>query len=476
MYVPTGSPYGRVFTVYCQTCWWDDKLWSPLDFGIEVDLTKPFFEQFKQLQQQVPRVAITNTNSENSAYTNYTANNKNCYMVFSNSYGHNEDCYYGTMLAKNRNCIDAIQIEDCELCYDCVDCKQSYRLVKCSMCDNCQESFWLEDCRGCSNCFMGKGLRNKQYYILNQSYTKAAYFKKLAEYKLNTQTGFTRAQTEFADFALTLPAVYSYQLNTEHCSGDYIANSVNCRQCFDTADSEQCSYLQYSVNQNKEVYDCSYSGGCELGIENLSYVGGYNCLGCHIVWWNVANLAYCELCFNNTSDCFGCIGLRGKKYCIFNKQYTKIEYERLVKQLKASMTQEQTWSQFFPANLSPFGYNETVAQEYFPLTKVQAQKAGYLWKDESAADLSNTAGFNQCQQCCKNFKLIKQEINFYKQLNLPVPALCFNCRHKARLFRRRPRQLWPRQCAKCHESIQTTFTPTRPELVYCAECYCKILR
>ena len=26
------------------------------------------------------------------------------------------------------------------------------------------------------------------------------------------------------------------------------------------------------------------------------------------------------------------------------------------------------WGEFFPSSLSPFGYNETVAQEYFPLT------------------------------------------------------------------------------------------------------------
>jgi len=27
------------------------------------------------------------------------------------------------------------------------------------------------------------------------------------------------------------------------------------------------------------------------------------------------------------------------------------------------------WGEFFPASLSPFGYNETVAQEYFPLSR-----------------------------------------------------------------------------------------------------------
>ncbi|MEI8092157.1 MAG: hypothetical protein WCG98_08430 [bacterium] len=30
--------------------------------------------------------------------------------------------------------------------------------------------------------------------------------------------------------------------------------------------------------------------------------------------------------------------------------------------------------EFFPTSLSPFGYNETVAMEYFPLTKEEAMK------------------------------------------------------------------------------------------------------
>ena len=27
------------------------------------------------------------------------------------------------------------------------------------------------------------------------------------------------------------------------------------------------------------------------------------------------------------------------------------------------------WGEFFPHEMSPFGYNETVAQEYFPMTE-----------------------------------------------------------------------------------------------------------
>jgi len=38
---------------------------------------------------------------------------------------------------------------------------------------------------------------------------------------------------------------------------------------------------------------------------------------------------------------------------------------------------------------------------------------------------------------------------------------------------RNPRKLYERNCDKCGEDIQTTYEPSRPETVYCEECYNK---
>ena len=92
---------------------------------------------------------------------------------------------------------------------------------------------------------------------------------------------------------------------------------------------------------------------------------------------------YCELCFGN-QNLFGCIGLRHKKYCILNKQYTKEEYEKMVAKIIQHMQQTGEWGEFFPKELSPFAYNETIAYEYFPLEKEEALAKGLRWyEDES---------------------------------------------------------------------------------------------
>lgn len=146
-----------------------------------------------------------------------------------------------------------------------------------------------------------------------------------------------------------------------------------------------------------------------------------------------------------------------------------------------------SWGQFFPVNLSPFGYNETTAQEYLPLTQAEAEKRGFRWspevlritgKETSGApeQIENVSeSFAKevlaCEACKKNYKVAAQEIAFLKSSRYPFPRTCPECRHRERLATRNPRKLWKRNCAKCGTDIATTFAPNRPEIVYCERCY-----
>ncbi|MBU0668313.1 hypothetical protein KJ835_04295, partial [Patescibacteria group bacterium] len=446
--------------------------------------------QFHDLQKAVPRVSITNTNSENSDYTNYTANNKNCYLIFSNSYGHNEDCYYGTCLTKCTNCTDTINVSDCQYCFDLNDCINCYKLISSRDCYDCSESYFLADCKRCQNCIGCKGIRDKQYYIFNKQYSKENYHKFLQEAGLGTYSGYMKLKTQFSKFDQKMPQPYSRQKNCENCTGDHIENSQNCKFCFDTHNTQDCAYMQFSVENNKDCYDNSNSGGSVACHENHSMVGGTNCSFNNLTWWGIHDLYYCELCFNNAGNLFGCIGLRQKQYCILNKQYSKEDYEKLVPKIIEHMTKTGEWGEFFPMNISHFGYNETVANEYFLLQKAEALKLGAQWQEEDTlssyrgpiikvpddikqVDDRITKQILTCGDCGKNYQIIAQELKFYKQMELPIPLKCNNCRHKDRMILRNPRKLWNRTCAKCSAEIQTSYAPNRPEIVYCEKCYLK---
>lgn len=145
------------------------------------------------------------------------------------------------------------------------------------------------------------------------------------------------------------------------------------------------------------------------------------------------------------------------------------------------------WGRFFPSNTSPFAYNETVAQEYIPLTKEQATAKGYRWKDPDLREFKPQTyvvapeikdvkddilqNILTCASCKRNFKIIAQELKRLRTLGLPVPTKCPDCRHIDRMSLRNARKIYARKCAKCQTTIQTTFAPGRPETVYCEKCY-----
>ncbi|MCH7525501.1 MAG: hypothetical protein IIC74_11030, partial [Bacteroidetes bacterium] len=85
----------KPYVIYCSECFHGDK-WDALSFGQEVDFSKPFLQQFKKLQLKVPRIYAFVFQNFNSEYTNGSAFNKNCYLIFVSD--HNEDCSYSYSL------------------------------------------------------------------------------------------------------------------------------------------------------------------------------------------------------------------------------------------------------------------------------------------------------------------------------------------------------------------------------------------
>jgi hypothetical protein len=69
------------------------------------------------------------------------------------------------------------------------------------------------------------------------------------------------------------------------------------------------------------------------------------------------------------------------------------------------------------------------------------------------------------------FKIIPQELEFYRKHNLPIPRRHPDQRHLDRMALRNPRKLFDRKCDKCNKDIKTTYSPDRKEIVYCESCY-----
>ena len=467
--------------VYCNNCWWSDS-WECTSTGREYDFSKPFFQQFSELLATAPILALFAKNNVNSDYVNQETDDKNCYL---NAGGHfNEDCYYNTYAHRCKNVMDNYWTFRCELCYMCVHSDDCFNSTYLQNCNNVRDSHYSKECKNCEYCFGCYGLSHKKYCFFNEQLTPEAYTEKVAAI-LPSRSEREKYQQLAVSHFLKYPHEATKMYTSEDSDGEMLMNCKNVHNAFnieiaeDSKDLVICAYL-------KDCQDISAAGWAELCYQITSSMKSYQLLfASHCA--EVKDALYTIQSFN-CDHLFGCIGLYRKSYCILNKQYTKEAYEALVPRIIEHMQSTDEWSQFFPMAMSPFAYNETVAQEYFPLTKATVEQKGLHWQDHTLMNRYEGPQITipdhidqvtdeilkqilSCTECQKNYKVIQQELEFYRQRRIPASTLCLDCRHKYRLALKTPNCLYDRNCQGCQKEIKTPYAPERKEIVYCNGCY-----
>ena len=464
----------KPFTVYNPDFWIEDK-WDAIDYGIEVDLESSFLDQFETLFKNVPLKSLVSEYNEWCIYTNICWYCKDCYLTVGSEY--TENSCYGTLIQKSSHIVDSNYTYECENCYSCLDiekCFHCYYLKNSSNCSYCYSSSNLVNCHYCIEC---ENLSNKKYCIKNEQVTKEEFEAYLENHSYHFHKN---------DIVKYINGHWS-----ENASGDYILNSKDIYNSFEINDGENISHSQI-VMWGKDLYDCSNCYiDCQKSYEIMSSLTTNSNIFSAFIY-NCNNTIYSLNC-NDCSDILLCTGLKHKQYCILNKQYTKKQYQELAPKIIERMKKDWEYWEFFPMSLSPFGYNETLANEYFPVSKLQAEEKWCNWSDYEApfpqvkkvlpaeklpADISDTPDdiLNwaiECEITKKPFRIIPQELKFYRKHWLPIPKRHPDQRHLDRVKLRNPRKLYERKCDKCKIDISTTYAPERKEIVYCEDCYWK---
>ena len=196
-------PEGTLFPVYETDVWYSDQ-WDPYQYGMDYDFSRPFFEQFRELENKVPHLALTKQGmSINSPYTHRVHDMKNCYMLFRATKCN--DSFYSYTVENITDSSDCVWTDQSELCYECITCKHCYNTKFSQDCNDCRDSFFLYACRNCSNCVGCVNLVNKESYIWNQPYSKEEYFKKIKELKLNTFSGWLKLKKSLMNLGKNFP-------------------------------------------------------------------------------------------------------------------------------------------------------------------------------------------------------------------------------------------------------------------------------
>jgi len=112
---------------------------------------------------------------------------------------------------------------------------------------------------------------------------------------------------------------------------------------------------------------------------------------------------------------------------------------------------------FFNPSLSIFGYNETLAMEYFPMSKTEASERSYTWQDNNYdpkvpenvkaikaeeytdqqwEELKNDNEIIKqifiCTESGRPFRILKQELESYRKHNVSLPKFHPDIRHEHR--------------------------------------------
>ena len=486
-----------LFKVFDLKYWWSKK-WGGEEYTREYDFNKPFFEQFKKFNQTVPHPAILSYyhTVNNSPYTISSFDVKDCY--FTTMTGWAENTHYSYWVVRTKDSLDLLDSDSCENCYQLVGCCKCYGCRFCWECENCINSVFLYDCRHCQNCFGCFNLRHKSYCFFNEQLTKKEYEVKMKEINLGDRDVLENYKNRFRKLLKgAIRENLDVDVSNVNSIGDKIFEAKNCYQVFITlAGGKKIEDVRYStdVGEIRDCMDCYIVGpNVSLGYELVEIWGGSNIKFSYFLDSSM-DLEYCLNC-GNCRHCFGCVSLKNKSYCIFNKQYSKEKYYQLLDKIKTKMLLDREYGEFFPLSQSLHEYNNTYAMIEFPLTKEEVKKNDWQWYDEPKTqvdlkgleliqakdlpkdikdikdDILNKAII--CQVTGKPFRLIKAELKFYKKHNLPIPTKHPYQRMMERFKKRNPTRLWKDTCDKCGQKMFTSYPPKKQKelKIYCHKCY-----
>jgi len=155
-----------------------DAEWQEKDFRSEArdyDVSRPFFDQLKDLRQAVPMGAFFNQKKPENSIALISNGDVNSYFVIAcqskNSFYSSDlingesssEVFLGLNIVESHRVVHSSRIHRCQYVLESYDCR---------------ESAFLFDCRDCENCFGAWNQRHKKYLWWNEQLSKEEWEKR----------------------------------------------------------------------------------------------------------------------------------------------------------------------------------------------------------------------------------------------------------------------------------------------------------
>ena len=348
--------------IYRQDVWWSDK-WDPTKYGKDIDWSRSFLEQYKELIREVPLPALYTEDSSmiRSEYCNAASECKDCYLCFRTTDA--ENCAYLNLVTNTKDCIDCSYNRKDEMGYGNILTWTSYQTFFSEDVISSMNMWFCRSCVGCSDCVGCVNLNKKKYCIFNKQYSKEEYQKIFKEYDFGTTENLEKFRKSAMAFLLTQPRKQFNDRNSHNTTGEYVYNSKNVHDSYMVRKAKDCRYCQFlKSGPISDCYDYSLFGDQAELIYESTWVGTKMSNVKFSVWiMGGSNMEFCFGC-HNSNNMFGCVGIRNGEYCILNKKYSKEDYLMIVEKIKKQMMEipyvdkigrKYFYGEMMPSELSP---------------------------------------------------------------------------------------------------------------------------
>lgn len=135
---------------------------------------------------------------------------------------------------------------------------------------------------------------------------------------------------QFYNLRIKIPQ-YAIVRDPSSINSEYSLNGRNLKNGYLVSGGRFSENVWYSIyiNDSREIMDSQDTHNCEQCLEVILAKNLNRCFFCYFS--SDCLDSYFLYDCRNCQNCFGCTNLRNKKYCFFNKQLSKDEYEKKVK-------------------------------------------------------------------------------------------------------------------------------------------------
>ncbi len=332
-------------------------------------------------------------------------------------------------------------------CFSCENLKNSFECVSCTNSENiffsrnshfCSHSYFLDSCQNCTHCIFCFGLKDAEYQVFNSPVSKEEYERMLQEVALYSPVRLESARERFSNFLLAQPVPAVFELGSSEASGNYIYFSKNIDPGLLVFNSRDSSLLLGAFEAENLVAGAFTGPGVSDSI--FSMLMGGDVKKSHMVYASGGVLNACEYCIacENCEYLFGCVGLKGKSYCILNRQYEEKEYFRLRNGILEYLKNGGGWGNIDIFRTMILPYNLSLANIFMPLGRIQAHLFGHIWKEETSnvsalRFASANDDFLVCEISGVPFQFSDYEREFSSEFKIAIPERSPVQRFKERL-------------------------------------------